>query len=562
MFYELEKIENQLKCPICLQKFTSPRILPCGKSICQNCIEDICLKQQLEYQNAYRLRHAINDKQPVQINICPFCEKCHQALDENGFILNDFIIKTSQLRPEKVYRCSSYNYLDELLNTLENDLKELISKIQYPEARIREHCEKVRNQIDLATETLIEKVSKFRENYLNEIDQYEKNCLKIFKELDKKETHNYQKLIKENESRIQTLSCYVNQPKIDEDKVKKLIEDAKLQEYNLKNQLKLLNGRLFGKEMPHFDEYNKSIESNIIGHLNYENLEVFNDMINVDKLIDPKVEKIIEHSNVSLALPLLTLKDSYYYDDKYLVLSENLLKIINDSHSLVEIRFDFIPDYISVNNKDSIFVQHYRYAWKNNRREKSSTHTLSIYDYNLNLNYENTSEYTILNCTTTPNNIFVQIALNNAIVIYNWHLEKISTIGQDSYIDRPYFFRDFLLKMVKNDKIYLKKVNADDDGDYWIRIVSLRTGELLNECYLNNFHDHFFIDALNRIVIIDEIFSNLKIYDKPSIKSNQAKLIYEKNIDLTNSCGLKMTADGRFFFIKNKKKINFYSFCV
>jgi hypothetical protein len=44
MFYEYEKIENQLKCPICLDKYVSPRILPCGKTLCQNCIDNISSK--------------------------------------------------------------------------------------------------------------------------------------------------------------------------------------------------------------------------------------------------------------------------------------------------------------------------------------------------------------------------------------------------------------------------------------------------------------------------------------------------------------------------------------
>ncbi len=93
-----------------------------------------------------------------------------------------------------------------------------------------------------------------------------------------------------------------------------------------------------------------------------------------------------------------------------------------------------------------------------------------------------------------------------------------------------------------------------------IKILSLTNGEILNEFYLNSYHDHFFVDALSRTIVIDDVFSNLKIYEKPNNTSNQAQLIMENNLDLANSHGLHVTMDGKLFFIKNKKSIQYYSF--
>lgn len=85
MFYEIDKLESQLKCPKCLHKYVSPRILPCGKSMCQNCVD------QLSNCNLSNLIK------------CPFCCKSHPVPDE-GFIINEFIVNTLKLKPEKVYR--------------------------------------------------------------------------------------------------------------------------------------------------------------------------------------------------------------------------------------------------------------------------------------------------------------------------------------------------------------------------------------------------------------------------------------------------------------------------
>lgn len=567
MFYEFDKIQSHLRCPVCCEKYISPRILPCGKSVCQNCIENISRLNIIKYTDSNQ------EMRSIVIEKCPFCDKTHSTSEETGFIVNEFILKASELKPEKVFRCPSYDLLDGLLTNVSSDLNEIVSKLEYPEIKIREHCDKLRNQIDLATETLLEKISKFREKFIDEINAYEQNCFKNnYFSLDLKTKDTFKKLVKENEVKLNKIKNYVNKPKIDEELVKNLIQEAKLQEYKLKNQLKIINGKLFGKKIPHFEEVPliKQVESSIIGRLNYESLIILNDMLDIEKVAQPKIEKVIEHpNNVDRALPLISSTNNSNYssesnDDKFLISCGSSMKIINDCHTLVEITFDYPPEFFGTNDKDAIFVQHFRNTWKNNRKEKSHTQTLSVYDYNLNLNYEYGSDFSILACACDSQNIFVQTTSKNSINVYNWQLEKLITIGQDTHADRPFYFKDYLLKLVKEDRIYMKKMKADDDGDFWIKVISLTTGELLNEYYLNSYHDYFFIDALSRTVVIDDIFSNIKIYDKPnSTVSDQPLLLYEnKNLDLANTNGIQLTLDGKFFFIKNKRKIQFCSFCT
>lgn len=433
---------------------------------------------------------------------------------------------------------------------MENDLIEIESKLNYPEVKVREYCDKIKNQIDLNTDTLIEKIKNFREQLLNELNVYEQSSIQNLKYIDKKEI--YIKLLRENAEKLHNYYTYINQSRIDEQQVRKMINEAKIQEYKLKNNIKLLNGKLFGKNLITFEQSTRQFDCSLIGKLNYENLSVVNDLTDIEKVVDTKIEKTIEYK-ADMVLPILT--------NKYLVASGYNLKIIDDNPDvIVEIRFDNPPLYFSHNNLDSILVQHRRCIWKNNRKEVSPTYTLSVYDFNLNLKNEISIDYNIMSCVTNNHNIFVQTDRSNAINVYSWDLEKIVSFGQTSYVDRPYFFKDFMLKMVKNDKIYMRKINVDDEGDFWIRIVSLTNGELLNEYYLDCNHENFFVDALSRTIVIDDVFSNLRIYEKPSLKSNQADLIFEKNLDLTNCSGFQMTLDGKFFFVRNKQFIQYFSF--
>ncbi len=498
------------------------------------------------------------------------CLKQHN-IPEEGFIINEFILKTLELKPQKVYRCPSYESFDSLLNELQSNINEIVDKLNRPEVKIRDYCDKLRNKIDIATETLIDNINKFRTKMLTDINTYESNCIKSLKQIDKRDL--YVKIVKENVDKLDRMQNYLNNCKIEENSVKKMTQDAKMSEYKLKNLLKILNGYLFGSNLLHFDESIRTIDSSLIGKLDYENLIIMDDLLDIDKIVNPKQQLKIDFKS-DQALPL--------FSNKYLIMSDQILKIIDDTpQTVMELKFDYSPEYISHNSSDSIFVQHHRGLWKSNgKREKSYNHTIGIYDYNLNLKHELTPEYQILKCFTNTNNLFIQLDRIYSINVYNWSLEKITTFGQINFIDRPYFFKDYELKFVKNDKIYLRKINQDFVGnnynnmDVVIRVVSLNSGEFQNEFILNSLstnaaidNELFFVDALNRILIIDDIYSSIKIYDLPVLTNrlkaliNHANLLIEsKNLDLANASSFRMTCDGKLIFIRNKKTIELYSF--
>ena len=52
MFYEEAKIDEILKCGQCKRKLDEPRIIPCGKAVCNACFETI-LKSTNEKDNTF-----------------------------------------------------------------------------------------------------------------------------------------------------------------------------------------------------------------------------------------------------------------------------------------------------------------------------------------------------------------------------------------------------------------------------------------------------------------------------------------------------------------------------
>ena len=50
----LSKLESQLICPVCLDQYTDPRVLPCAHCYCKDCIDHL----PVELENGrYVVRH-------------------------------------------------------------------------------------------------------------------------------------------------------------------------------------------------------------------------------------------------------------------------------------------------------------------------------------------------------------------------------------------------------------------------------------------------------------------------------------------------------------------------
>jgi hypothetical protein len=438
---------------------------------------------------------------------------------------------------------------------IEKDLKDIEEKLTSPNDKINEYCDRLRNAIDLQTEILIEKLNTFRGQLLDEVKAYEKGCLKSVSFVEGATSGRFFKEIGENNKKLNEFLRYLNQAKIDEAQVRTLMGEAKIQEYTLKNILKVLDNKLFGESLIRFENCQLDLDASIIGRLKYEDLTMADNMIDIEKLDCLSVEKTI-NCPADQVLPLV--------GDKYLISCETGLKVIDESsQNLVEIRFDHNPETFLFNNKDLILVQHTRNVWRNNRKERNCFSSLSVYDLNLDLKFEITTDYLIISSVSTSHNVFIQSERNNLINVYNWSLEKIISLGQVLYVDKPYFFNDCLLKLVKDDKIYLKQSSASSgERTFFIRVVSLTSGELVSQYLLDSNHDLFFIDALSRTIAIDVKSSRLKIYDKPKNKFDHVDLIYDKQMTLVaDAAAFRITTDGRLFFIKNKQLIQFLSLC-
>ena len=212
MFYQADQIENILICSVCDNKMVDPRLLPCGKSVCHRCVD------------------ILTDTEKMRIK-CQNCAKTHE-IPEEGFPI---ILAFQKLLDCEAKEVSHPNQIDEfktLLNSL-NTLKQSIeSTLESGDAKIRDHCDKVRNDMQLAIEQAHAKLDEFHKEFMDEIDSHEKECQAKFKSIQKNKV-DIDKALNDSNELLSKSNHLLKQFKIDQTQLATLFENAQSLQTNL-----------------------------------------------------------------------------------------------------------------------------------------------------------------------------------------------------------------------------------------------------------------------------------------------------------------------------------------
>jgi hypothetical protein len=134
-----KEVNRLSTCPICEDIFSDPRILPCGRKVCVECIErQLTGQQDLE---------------------CELCDEIHE-MPPNGFPYD------LQLRPKSSLKTETsveFQKLETELNSLD-----LINSAD----ESKEYYNKIKSRVDLETSILIQTIQQLNLEFYNQIEQY------------------------------------------------------------------------------------------------------------------------------------------------------------------------------------------------------------------------------------------------------------------------------------------------------------------------------------------------------------------------------------------------------
>lgn len=145
-----------LDCPVCKKKYEMPRILPCGNVVCTTCIAEV-IKPVNNFQFKCLLCTEVHDN---PANEFPICKQFQSLLQSNQNCQNTASVA-----------------LQKQLKDVKKRIRNLNEVMSSGVDRVISHCSKVRNDVKHSTKMAISYIKDLNEIMLNQIDQYEQDCL-------------------------------------------------------------------------------------------------------------------------------------------------------------------------------------------------------------------------------------------------------------------------------------------------------------------------------------------------------------------------------------------------
>jgi hypothetical protein len=138
------------------------------------------------------------------------------------FASNIPLLKLIKARAEDVYRNRNVDELKAKLAEIKSKSDQFKFNLDSGVGQLKEHCILLRNQVQLQTELLIEKIQRFNESLILEIDNHEKECIRLFNEKMVDYDKESEKLLDEIKKFFNDECDYLAEFKIED----KLITDA------------------------------------------------------------------------------------------------------------------------------------------------------------------------------------------------------------------------------------------------------------------------------------------------------------------------------------------------
>jgi hypothetical protein len=520
MFYQAEKINRILICKICDTKMVDPRLLPCGKSVCHRCVDFL----------------ADTDKKRIK---CQNCAKIHEIPDE-GFLKISALQELLDCEAKEVSHPNQIDEFKTLLNSLDTIKQSIESTMECGDVKIRDHCDKVRNDMQLAIEQAHAKLDEFHKDFMVEIDNHEKECQAMFK-LIQKNKGDIEKALNDSNQLLSKSDHLLKQFKIDQTQLETLFQSglsllANLEATKDKLQREMFNGSLLKFERP------KSYDSSVVGKIVKQNIELYF-LENVEKMRELDFISRIEYTDY---YPFLQPFKSNCH--LFLYAFNNMLNILclDKNGNILFEKKDLIKNkkieeitevyFATSKNKKTLFI----YTKEKHLKQKQKFYNLRSFDENFNLLAEIKLDKEPGDYAVNGENLFIlnKNELCRTISIYSHNLEMIQSVGQENSTV-PYFFSPKKYIFLVSNKHFIINELIDDKYHKSVTIINQSNG---------------LVEASFKI---DEDFDQMELYlDKFLLTFNNETCIlksYNFKGDLLNSIALDKKLTGSRFTVLNKE---------
>ena len=462
MFYEESQIEKFLKCPHCKERYNLPKILPCGKVLCTDCLKLVVSSPEF---------------------ICMYCNETHLILSNK--------LPTCELRlslllksPEEllIYRGKTAEDLKANLKKILNTTRELNKLLDNGAELISRYCNKLRKKVHSKAEARIEKIRQLKDTMISKINNYELKSIKMFQtQVDS----NINLALAEINVFHNQWDDYLKKSKINDDEMNEAIGLAGsfldlLEVFGLNS-----NGMLLSNNVLKYEEVELVDEAQFIGTLKFE--IDFNELksIELTKLIpDLQTEQVHNFYADYLGNGLYFTA----YQDKANLLTFSILnkdKTVKTCFTH-NVNLTFLSHFITNQEKCLILIDY------------GCDDLFRIFDENLQIKHEIRLKSMELK---GANNFFIYLTSSNigsnSLHIYDWNFKPINSIGQRTSPNEPFY-------IPTSDDKGIWQIDCREQkylclGESYLNIIDEQSGILLRQIQIDAIK--FIVNSNNCLIL-------------------------------------------------------------
>jgi hypothetical protein len=470
MFFQADAINNVLICDVCDNKMVDPRLLPCGRSVCHRCVDIL----------------ADTDKKKIK---CQNCAKTHEIPDE-GFPKILALQKLLDFEAKEVYHSNHIEEFKRFLDILNATKQTIESTLECGDATIRDHCDKVRNDMQLAIEQAREKLDEIHKDFMDQIDNHEKECQAKFKLIQQNKVDT-EKTLNESNELLSRSNNLLKQFKIDSTELATLFESNHSMLTNLKQIKDGIQREMFNESLLKFEKQ-KSFDSSVIGKIVKQNIELYF----LENIENMRELDFISKKEYNGYFPIL----QPFKSNSFLCLYEkknnlNLLCLDKNGNTLFE-KKDLIKNKSIEEIKLFLFRSSHKivyiYTEEKHLKQTNSFYNLRSYDENFNLLAKIKLDKETDVFETNGENLFLfdKNEKCSTISMYNHNLEMVQKFGQENPLLPFYFSLKVDIFLVSNQYFIINEpiIDEDDVNHNSVTIIN-RTNGLVEGSFI--IHEHF-----------------------------------------------------------------------
>jgi hypothetical protein len=455
MFCQSESIDKILICEVCEQKMVDPRVLPCGKSLCNRCVYDV------------------SDMQKNKVK-CQQCAKTHEIPAAGGFpkvlVLQKMLeIKANDVLQSK--KIGEFKLLVQALNSLAVNIK---LDLEIGDAKIRDQCDQIRNDIQLAIEQAHAKLDEIHEDFMHEIDNHEKDCQEKFK-LIQQNKGEFDEVLNESNDFIRKSHQLFKQFQINETELTTSLDRAVHLLANLETTNENLEREMSNQSLLKFEK--KNFDSNSLGEIKRQNIELYF-LEHRETMREIDFRSKLDFTALSFLRPFDYNKFILLYSKNS---SLNVVCVDREGNSLFE-KKDLSPSKKIEDFKSVVFVSStsrisFIYTKEKHFGREDLIFNLRSFDANFNLLAKIKLVVEPVSLELDSDSLFLLNKNENenfhTISIYNYRLEMLKKIGQDNRL-LPFFLTPEIDIFLISNQFFI--VNEQLEKDTKIKIINRLNG--------------------------------------------------------------------------------------